>query len=89
MRSAGSFDLKMMPAIPFTRCMSSLSQSSSVNPTLIVTCQWATLLFSIWPRVSVTWNQRMLRTVFDARAIALWTASSTLVLEEPINSMYL
>src|SRR5207244_13657623 len=33
---------------------------SSVNPTFIVTCQYATLLFSIAPRTSLTWNQRRL-----------------------------
>jgi len=39
---------------------------SSVKPTFIVTCQYATLLFSIAPRTSLTWNQRRLRSVFDA-----------------------
>ena len=41
---------------------------------------------SMWPRVSVTSNQRMLRTVADARATALRTASSMPVVDDPADS---
>jgi hypothetical protein len=63
--------------------------SSSVNPTLIVTCQYATLPSSMKPRVSVTSNQCMPRSVLLAREIALLIASSTLYFDEPVSSMYL
>jgi len=36
---------------------------STVKPTLMVTCQWATWFFSMSPRVSMTWNQRRFFTV--------------------------
>jgi len=35
----------------------SAGQASSVNPTLTVTCQWATFPSTTWPRVSLTTNQ--------------------------------
>jgi hypothetical protein len=59
---------------------------SSVNPTLIVTCQCATLLPSIPPRVSRPWNHLMLRIDFEARAIAVRIASSLLLVEVPVSS---
>src|SRR2546428_13488513 len=60
---------------------------SSVNPTFIVTCQCVTLLFSIAPRTSLTWNQRRLWSVFDALAMAPLIASSTVSVEEPVISI--
>jgi len=63
--------------------------SSSVNPTSIVTCQWSIFPSSMWPRVSVISNQRMLRMVFEALAMAVFTASSMLSGDEPTNSIFL
>jgi hypothetical protein len=60
-----------------------------VNPIFSVTCQWATLPPSIWPRVSTTSNQRMLRTVFAARARAFSTASSMPLADDPVSSIFL
>ena len=64
-------------------------QVSNVNPTFTVTCQCATLLFSRLPRTSATSNHFMLRIVFPARPIALFTASSIPFGEEPTNSIFL
>src|SRR4249919_1695591 len=60
--------------------------SSSVKPTLSVTCQWATLPFSTLPRVSRTWNQRIFRIEVEARSMAVRMASSLLVFDEPVSS---
>ena len=65
------------------------AQSSIVNPALIVTCQCATLPSATWPRVSTTWNQWMLRTDSLALAIARCTASSMVVVDEPVSSSIL
>src|SRR5690606_30148605 len=64
-------------------------QASSVKPTFTVTCQYATLPSRTWPRVSTTSNQLILRTVSLARSIAVHTASSILVVDEPVSSMLL
>src|SRR5690606_21063175 len=64
-------------------------QASSVKPTFTVTCQYATLPSRTWPRVSTTSNQLILRTVSLARSIAVLTASSILVVDEPVSSMLL
>src|SRR5262249_21225088 len=67
----------------------SLILQSSVKPTFIVTCQCATLPPSISPRVSVTWNQRRLCSVFAALATALAIACSRPFGDEPVSSMVL
>jgi len=59
------------------------------KPIFNVTCQWAILPSSIKPRVSVTSNHRMLRTVLLARDNALRTASSIPFGEEPTISIFL
>jgi hypothetical protein len=41
------------------------------------------------PRTSVTWNQRRLWSVFDAREMAVRTASSIAVVHEPVISTVL
>jgi hypothetical protein len=61
------------------------ARQSMRKPTLMVTCQYATLSFSIWPRVSVTSNQCRLRSVFDAFAIAVLMASSIDLVDEPVS----
>jgi len=67
----------------------SLDYSSRVKPTLRVTCQSRTCPSSIHPRVSVTSNHRMLRTVFLARANAFCTAFSNPFGDEPTISIFL
>ena len=66
-----------------------LYQLSNVNPAFTVTCQRATLLSSSWPRTSATLNQLILRIVFPARLVALFTAFSTPSEEEPTSSIFL
>src|SRR5437879_3458801 len=60
--------------------------SSSVKPTFSVTCQCSILPPATLPRASTIWNQWMLRSVFEARAIAVWTASSIDFDDEPASS---
>ena len=62
---------------------------SSVKPSFSVTCQCATLPSTTWPRVSVRVNHWMLRTVSLALAMAVETASSMLVGDEPVSSSIL
>src|SRR4051812_844094 len=62
---------------------------SSVNPSLTVTCQWAIWPSFTWPRVSVTLNHWMLRTVSFALAIAFCTASSMPFDDDPVSSSIL
>ncbi len=62
---------------------------SSVKPIFRPTCQCATLPSTTWPRVSVTWNHWMFRTVSWALAMAVCTASSMPVGDEPVSSSVL
>src|SRR6266496_5622708 len=66
-----------------------LHHSSNMKPIFNVTCQSPTLPSSMYPRVSVTSNHRMLRTVFLARANAFCTASSNPFGDEPTISIFL
>src|SRR5205823_12262835 len=66
-----------------------LHYSSSVKPIFKVTCHSPTLPSSTYPRVSLTSNHRMLRTVFWARANAFYTASSNPFGDEPTISIFL
>lgn len=64
-------------------------QSSIRMPTFSVTCQCTTWSPSMWPRVSVTWNQCRLCSVLPAFEIALRMASSLDFYDEPVNSIIL
>jgi hypothetical protein len=63
--------------------------SDTENPTLIVTCQCATLPSAMCPRVSTTSNQRMSRIVCDALLIAFSMASCIPTVDEPVSSIFL
>ena len=47
-----------------------VGQSSRVTPIFTRTCQWAILPFSMWPRVSITSNYRILLSLISALAMA-------------------
>ena len=50
--------------------MAVVGQSSRVTPIFTRTCQWAILPFSMWPRVSITSNYRILLSLISALAMA-------------------
>src|SRR5439155_23342825 len=58
---------------------------SSVNPTFIVTCQYATLLFSIAPRTSLTWNQRRLWKV-QLRQVGIVARTRPELFDRPVGT---
>src|SRR6185312_5960317 len=87
--SLGEIERGLPAAPPEERDLPWRPDYSSVKPSLSVTCQCATLPSTTWPRVSVTVNHWMLRTVSLALAIAVATASSMLVADEPVSSSIL
>jgi hypothetical protein len=54
-------------------------QLSNVTPIFTRTCQWATLPFSIWPRVSTSSNHLILLSLISALAMAFVVAGKKVI----------